>query len=77
MGHVLCKYGGCLVIAEVHPRSDNQPGKCPECGGTEFTELAGWTECDCGFAYLTSDLLKIQKEVIDAGIHGLSDNGAG
>lgn len=55
----LCKYRGCLVIAEV-TRNPCGEGKCPQCGNSRFREYNGWTECDneCGFAYLTESLKK-------------------
>ena len=52
----LCKFRGMLVIAEIVIRKDGVRGACPECSGTEFRERNGWTECDCGFAYLTADI---------------------
>jgi hypothetical protein len=55
----LCKYRGMLVVAEVSVRTDGQPGRCPECGSSVFVENAGWTECDCGFAYLSSDVERL------------------
>jgi hypothetical protein len=58
-GRVLCKFDGMLVIAEVQATKDGQPGKCPQCGSVDFHENAGWSECDCGFAYLTSGIKKI------------------
>lgn len=58
-GCVLCKYRGCLVIAKVTVRDDGRPGLCPECGSARFSQYQGWTECDCGFAYLTADLVKL------------------
>ena len=57
--HSLCKFRGMLVIAEISVRTDGEPGRCPECGSTEFSEHNGWTECDCGFAYLSSDLERL------------------
>lgn len=56
---VLCKYKGMLVIAEVSLRTDGEHGHCPECNATSFYERYGWTECDCGFAYLTAHLKKL------------------
>lgn len=58
---VLCKFRGMLVIAEVSVRTDGEPGHCPECNATSFYEHCGWTECDCGFAYLTAHLEKIKE----------------
>jgi hypothetical protein len=55
----LCKFRGMLVLAEVSVRVDKSAGSCPECGGKEFRERDGWTECDCGFAYLTSDVTRL------------------
>ena len=59
MPRALCKFRGMLVVAEVSVRTDGQPGRCPECGGSTFRENAGWTECDCGFAYLSSDVKRL------------------
>lgn len=59
MPRALCKFRGMLVVAEVSVRTDGQPGRCPACGSTSFRESAGWTECDCGFAYLSSDLERL------------------
>ena len=55
----LCKYRGMLVVAEVTIREDGTTGQCPECRATTFTENGDWTECDCGFAYLTSDIKRL------------------
>jgi hypothetical protein len=59
---VLCKFHGALVIAEVAVRKSGSPGACPQCGKTEFTESAGWTSCECGFAYLSSGLQRVVEE---------------
>ena len=58
MPRALCKFRGMLVVAEVSVRTDG-PGRCPECGSSTFRENAGWTECDCGFAYLSSDVERL------------------
>lgn len=58
----LCKFRGMLVIAEITLRTDGEKGHCPECGATEFYERHGWTECECGFAYLTSHIEKLKQE---------------
>ena len=60
MPRALCKFRGMLVVAEVSVRTDGQPGRCPQCGSASFSEDAGWTECDCGFAYLSSDLERLK-----------------
>lgn len=60
MPQALCKFRGMLVIAEVSIRKDGQHCSCPECNSTSFTENFGWTECDCGFAYLTSDIKRLK-----------------
>ena len=57
---VLCKHHGMLIVAEVSIRTDGEPGRCPQCGSTSFSENAGWTECDCGFAYLSSDVDRLK-----------------
>ena len=62
MSKILCKFRGMLITAEVKVRSDDFGGKCPECGSKKFYDRHGWTECDCGFAYLTSDLNKVMKK---------------
>jgi len=62
MPRALCKFRGMLVIAEVSVRNDGAAGSCPECGATRFYKNAGWTECDCGFAYLSSDIAKLAAE---------------
>lgn len=54
---VLCKYRGQLVLAEVFANADGSAGRCPECGSTRFSDDGhGWAACDCGFAYLLSDV---------------------
>lgn len=58
---VLCKYRGMLAIAGVSVRTDCQAGRCPECGATSFSERNGWSECDCGFAYLSSDVQRVAR----------------
>ena len=58
---VLVKFRGTLAIAEVSVRTDGTNGSCPECGATEFVERAGWTECDCGFAYLSADVERLKS----------------
>ena len=58
----LCKYQGRLVIAEFTKCVSDNTGRCPECGGTIFSEHQGWTECEgeCGFAILTNNLKTIE-----------------
>ena len=60
----LCKWRGALVIAEFRKCQPGQHGKCPECGGTIFTEHHGWVECEgeCGFAINAPDLDAIRAE---------------
>lgn len=57
ISRALCKFRGMLVIAEVSINPGG--GSCPECGSTDFFERHGWLECDCGFAYLKSDVERI------------------
>lgn len=54
---VLCKLYACLVVMEAAPAQDGR-GACPQCGGSLFSEHAGWVECDtdgCSFAIEASD----------------------
>ena len=64
MERALCKYQGCLVIAEVSANPDG--GSCPECGGVELSEgHHGWMECEgeCSFAILKTDWKRITRQV--------------
>lgn len=66
MPRALCKFRGMLVVAEVSVKTDGQPGRCPECGATAFRANAGWIECDCGFAYLASDVERLKAAASQA-----------
>ena len=62
MKRALCKFHGMLVIAEFSVPSEGSQGSCPECGCTEFREVAGWIECyGCCFAILASDYTRIME----------------
>jgi len=61
MTAALCKYRGQLVLMEA-TKSDGGGGNCPDCGAKEFTERAGWVECDCGFAILAAHHRKIVRQ---------------
>ncbi len=39
----LCQFRGMLVLFETKPAPDG--GSCPNCGGQEFKERAGWVWC--------------------------------
>jgi hypothetical protein len=56
----LCKFRGCLVIAEVSSNPDG--GRCPECGASQVQEYYGWMECvgECGFAINKADWDRIR-----------------
>lgn len=60
---IVCIVNGALVVAEVTMTKHGQGLSCPQCPASRFTERAGWTKCDCGFAYSTAGLRKIQDGV--------------
>lgn len=54
---VICRSRGWYGLYVVVPVPVGEIGRCPDCEGTEFADVAGWLECtNCHFAVLRKHL---------------------